>query len=139
MKKSCFECQSLKDLAEHHVVPVSLGGTKTVQLCPKCHGKVHDMRRISHARLTKDALAKKKENGERTGAIPYGYNLAPDNKTLVFNYEEQVIVDDILEMRKSGMSFPKIAKALTDKGIPTKNKKKIWNQASIRGIIIRNG
>ena len=28
--KKCFECEATEDLQEHHVVPKSRGGTKTV-------------------------------------------------------------------------------------------------------------
>jgi len=36
----CFECGEPAVL-EHHVVPFSVGGTKTVPLCAVCHKKVH--------------------------------------------------------------------------------------------------
>jgi hypothetical protein len=43
MNDKCFECNSTEDIHHHHVVPRSLGGTKTIPLCEKCHGKVHNM------------------------------------------------------------------------------------------------
>jgi len=36
----CFECGGLAE-HEHHVVPESLGGTKTVPLCRSCHALAH--------------------------------------------------------------------------------------------------
>jgi hypothetical protein len=36
----CFEC-GRPAAEDHHVVPESLGGTKTVPLCADCHAKVH--------------------------------------------------------------------------------------------------
>jgi hypothetical protein len=36
----CFECGE-KATEKHHMVPKSLGGTKTIDLCSKCHCKVH--------------------------------------------------------------------------------------------------
>jgi hypothetical protein len=40
----CFECGHPAAQA-HHVVPQSLGGTKTVPLCEKCHNLVHRLAR----------------------------------------------------------------------------------------------
>lgn len=36
----CFECGQPADV-RHHVVPLSLGGSKTVPLCIGCHKKAH--------------------------------------------------------------------------------------------------
>ena len=41
MDQFCFECGKPSEF-NHHVVPVSSGGTKTVPLCAICHGLVHD-------------------------------------------------------------------------------------------------
>lgn len=40
MAGTCYECGSAATV-QHHVVPVSLGGTRTLPLCRKCHGLVH--------------------------------------------------------------------------------------------------
>lgn len=36
----CFECGAEAD-HDHHVVPESRGGTRTVPLCARCHGLAH--------------------------------------------------------------------------------------------------
>ena len=62
----CFECGA-PATERHHVVPYSLGGTKTVPLCGICHAKIHDVdgkRRTKIAELTKAALDAKKARGE---------------------------------------------------------------------------
>ena len=62
----CFECGA-PATERHHIVPASLGGTKTVPLCGICHAKIHDVdgkRRIRIAELTKAALDAKKARGE---------------------------------------------------------------------------
>lgn len=62
----CFECGA-PATERHHVVPASLGGTKTVPLCGICHAKIHDVdgkRRTRIAELTKAALDAKKARGE---------------------------------------------------------------------------
>jgi hypothetical protein len=46
--KTCFECED-EATEEHHVVPKSLGGTKTVPLCSKCHAKVHGLDKTRRA------------------------------------------------------------------------------------------
>lgn len=62
----CFECGA-PATERHHIVPASLGGTKTVPLCEICHAKIHDVdgkRRTKIAELTKAALDAKKARGE---------------------------------------------------------------------------
>ena len=57
-----FECGA-PATERHHIVPASLGGTKTVPLCGICHAKIHDVdgkRRTRIAELTKAALDAKK-------------------------------------------------------------------------------
>ena len=49
--KICFECGKPSDI-DHHVIPRSKGGTKTVPLCNKCHSIVHDAKLISIAELS---------------------------------------------------------------------------------------
>jgi hypothetical protein len=50
--KRCFECGSPAE-CDHHVVPRSMGGTKTVPLCESCHSKVHSCRIVAKSELTK--------------------------------------------------------------------------------------
>ena len=58
MRKFCFVCGSVAE-EEHHVVPKSLGGTKTVSLCSACHGKIHGIEgRSGHRELTMRGLDK---------------------------------------------------------------------------------
>jgi hypothetical protein len=55
----CFECGQ-GAMHQHHVVPRSLGGTKTVPLCEECHRKVHvdEARRMIASGLSQRATAK---------------------------------------------------------------------------------
>lgn len=67
----CFECGA-PATERHHVVPASLGGTKTIPLCGKCHAKVHEIngkRRNQLRELTKNSLAKRKELIETQGGF----------------------------------------------------------------------
>ena len=49
----CFECEEPADI-NHHVIPKSKGGTKTIPLCNKCHSLVHDAKLISSSELIKN-------------------------------------------------------------------------------------
>ena len=64
----CFECGSSDEIHNHHVVPKILGGTKTVPLCPTCHGKVHGVDFLNHKELTKQGLANAKKRGVKLGS-----------------------------------------------------------------------
>jgi len=59
--KECFECGN-PATENHHVIPKSLGGTKTVPLCSLCHMKVHGLdktrRAENHIENTKRGLDK---------------------------------------------------------------------------------
>lgn len=62
----CFECNQPAD-HNHHVVPRSLGGTKTVPLCEGCHGKVHGKRFLNHRTLIRAGLKRAKAQGKVLG------------------------------------------------------------------------
>ena len=68
----CFECGSDGRMHQHHVVPRSRGGTKTVPLCELCHGKAHG-RRMRVSELTRDAMQHMRAQGRRVGSVPHGY------------------------------------------------------------------
>ena len=63
----CFECGSLTEIQEHHIIPRSLGGKKTVKLCGECHGKIQSVNFSNHGLLIRKALAKLKSNGVKLG------------------------------------------------------------------------
>ena len=91
---SCFECGDIKDLHEHHVVPRSKGGNKTVTLCQKCHDLVHGVTKLSISELTKIGIQRRREKG-----LPIG---AP----LKFEASE------IKRLGSTGLSYPQIAEQL---------------------------
>ena len=87
--KVCFECGSVNNIRNHHVVPKSLGGTKTISLCLDCHGKVHNMDFTKIEHLRKLGVEKAKANGVFKGRA-YGsvetrqkFLSKPNNRAMV--------------------------------------------------------
>jgi len=86
---------------------------------------------------TKTAMAHKRMNGQRIGAIPYGYDLADDGVMLIGNPSEQAVIDEIKIMRKRGMKLQQIAGELSERNIPTKTGNTYWSHQTIALILKR--
>ena len=131
---NCFECDINTAHHNHHVIPRSLGGTKTIPLCTECHGKVHGLNFKDHGILTKAGLKKKKENREFYGKVPYGfYNI---NGVLHEHKEEQENIKLMRSLRDLKFSFRKISNALEERSIRTREDKK-FSHSSVHIIISR--
>lgn len=116
---TCFECGAPAD-HQHHVVPRSKGGTRTIPLCAACHGKVHG-HALGGRKLTKDALGAKKARGERTGSVPYGYTMAADGVHLEAVSEEQEVIAEARRLHGAGQSLRGIARELLLLGHTSRN------------------
>jgi hypothetical protein len=64
---TCYECGAVEQLHDHHVVPKSLGGTKTLPLCPNCHGLVHERDFMKQSTLQKKGVLRAKAEGRYKG------------------------------------------------------------------------
>ena len=84
-------------------------------------------------RRTKDAMAAKKARGERTGFVPFGFQLCDGNK-IELNPHEQGILQQIRDLRLQGMSGRKIAAELNRRGIFNRGGA-LWNHASIHNAM----
>lgn len=62
----CFECNEPAAHA-HHIVPFSLGGTRTIPLCETCHGKVHGIDWEGHGALIQAGLKRAVAQGKVLG------------------------------------------------------------------------
>ena len=139
--KECFECETTKDLHEHHVVPKSRGGTKTVTLCYQCHMKAHgkDGKGLNHSKLTREGLKKAKHQGVKLGASnpKVRAGVVAQTQRTIEKYEtilEECLKNSELTYRGKP-SMRKIAKWLTDKGIETPRGKKVWNHKQVSQIL----
>lgn len=84
-------------------------------------GSVAQWERETIGERTRDALAHKRANGERTSLYaPYGYRLAADDKTLVADEAEQAMLAAIREARQRGLSQRAVVAELTRQGFTTR-------------------
>lgn len=70
---------------------------------------------------TKAALAVKKAKGERTGTVPYGYELAADGVQLVAHEGEQAVIATIRALRAEGLSLRAITTELASRGLVSRS------------------
>ncbi len=97
-----------------------------------------EMERNLTRERTRSAMAVKRANGQRVGAVPYGFDVADDGVTLVPNEAEQAVIQDIRAMRSKGLTLERIAEALTEGGVPTKTgRSRRWTHQAIARIISR--
>lgn len=88
------------------------------------------------AERTREALQHKIAKGEHCGNARFGYDIAPDGKTVVPNAAEQRALQIMRELRAGGMTLNGIATELGTLGVPTKRGGP-WNPIIIRRILKR--
>lgn len=94
---------------------------------------------------TRDALRHKRQQGERTGGVPYGFDLDPSSPLnragrptrLVENPAESAIVARILALAAEGRSPRAIAAELVRLGVPTKQARGPWRHSAVARILDR--
>jgi DNA invertase Pin-like site-specific DNA recombinase len=97
-----------------------------------------EMERNLTRERTRSAMAVKRANGQRIGAVPYGFDLAADGTALVPNPSERAIIADIRTMRAARAALEAIAAALTARGVPTKTGRSgRWTHQVIARILRR--
>lgn len=141
MKEKCFECD--KPATEnHHVIPQSLGGTKTVPLCGSCHDRVHgwgNKRRDHHSELTKEGLRKAKERGVQLG-YPGDFSVFQEKgtkavKELADSFANNIVLY-ILYYKGLGYTLQEIADSLNKNNIKTPRNSK-WYAKSVSNAFDR--
>jgi site-specific DNA recombinase len=83
---------------------------------------------------TKAAMSHMKRNGLRVGAVPFGFDLGADGRTLTPNVAEQSVIGTIRAKASEGCSQVRIAKHLNDQGITTKGGRR-WSKTTIFRIL----
>jgi len=63
----CFECGGNENIHNHHIIPKSLGGTKTIPLCIVCHSRVHGKDFVKFQSLARLGIKRYVENGGKLG------------------------------------------------------------------------
>lgn len=118
----CFECGEPATF-QHHVIPQSRGGIKTVPLCGRCHGRVHNftVRSDDHAQLTKEGLAAVRAQGRPIGRPAVGDRPELGNR--------------IRGMREDGMTLQAICDQLNAEGVPTARGASVWRPSSVQSIL----
>ena len=125
----CFECATTEDLQQHHVVPRSRGGTKTITLCTQCHAKAHgkDMKGLNHSRLTREGIAKAKKRGIKLGNPNISRAQANGHASIIRKADQRAMKygDKINIFRFMNKSYREIGELLnitTKKGTPMHSK-----------------
>lgn len=90
----CFECDAAAKHA-HHIVPLVLGGKRTIPLCEECHSKVHEQDFTNHSELTRIGVQKAREAGGNHG------------RPVI-----EVDFKKVTKLRKRGLKYSEIAKVL---------------------------
>jgi DNA invertase Pin-like site-specific DNA recombinase len=88
---------------------------------------------------TRAAMRHARRSGRRVGAVPYGYVLEPDGKTLQPDPEEQAVIARMRRWRKQGRSYRWIANRLGRLGVPTKTGGERWAPYSVQRILDGHG
>jgi len=148
--KECFECGSIEDLNEHHVVPRSRGGTKTITLCYSCHCKAHgrDAMGLNHRRLVSEGVkAKFARDPESRSSWGGGHPTRRKKAAANLARGRQRVADEFAlgatgifawELREKGSSLKDIAKELEDNGYKTAYGKTKWYASSVSILLKRH-
>jgi len=98
----CWECDETNvPLHNHHPVPRSRGGTRTIPLCEPCHSKAHHRdKNMTTSKLNKEATERLRKAGKRySGKAPWGYRFEGDDIVEDSKEQEQIML--IIELRKT--------------------------------------
>ena len=141
MNYKCFECGTEECIQHHHVVPRSVGGTKTIPLCSICHGKVHGIKRdkqINVSELTKLGMARAKANGATFGN-PNMENIQEKGRQAAGKNADDFalkMMSLIQPMLLNGMGHTAIANSLNNSEVRTR-RNGLWTYTTVRRLVKR--
>lgn len=81
------------------------------------------------------ALHHMRSKGERTGQVPFGYNLGDDGVKLVLNPSEQDALQMMRTMRLTGDSYRTIGAHLETSGVLTKRGGSRWDPRTVKSVL----
>ena len=85
-------------------------------------------------KLARGRTIKAKTGAKPAGVCPYGYEYAPDKKSVVINQAEAQLVKFMFTEGQKGRTLGQIADALNGKNILTRQGK-IWSRGSVQAIL----
>lgn len=138
--KDCLQYAEILNTAGAHLVSVTepidtttASGTLTFSIL----AALSQFERELTAERTSDAMLRHQAAGRRMSHhVPYGWSVDPDNQALmVKNPREQKIGKWIAQAHQGGMSYRKIAKQLTDKGVEPRSR--TWSHVTVSRIAKR--
>ena len=91
------------------------------------------------AERTKAALQGKRTRGERVGRCPYGWTVGIDGVNLIEEPTEQRNIRTMVGYRRKGMNLNQIAQRMTQRGVPGRNGKTLWQYQQVKVIMNRAG
>jgi transposase-like protein len=103
--KICFECGGSERIHQHHIIPKSLGGTKTIPLCETCHGRVHQKDLVKFNNLAKEGIKRYVENGGKLGR-------KEGSKESIERFMSKPVNVEIKRLVERGYSVRKIVKIM---------------------------
>lgn len=83
---------------------------------------------------TRAAMSHMKATGIRVGAVPYGFDLKADGRTLAPNAEEQAVVAEARAAVAAGRKLSAVARDLNARGIATKKGRR-WTHTQVGNLI----
>jgi DNA invertase Pin-like site-specific DNA recombinase len=86
-------------------------------------------------RRTRNALAVKRQRGERVGSLPIGSKLASDGVHLDTDTQEAAALARIRALRASGASLRAIAQTLNNEGVPARGSR--WHLTTVARVLSR--
>ena len=148
--QKCWECEITGvELQDHHPVPRSRGGKKTIPLCLACHSKAHhENKNMASSKLKKEGIARKKAEAKRKGipwrwgnpsitksCQPLGEALRKENAKKYNNH----IIELVNKINPNyNMTFSQIAEELNNIGSTTRRGQK-WNQKNLQRVLAYGG
>ncbi len=111
----------------------------------RLHVALAQLERETTVERTQEVLDFKRAKGDRTGGVPYGWDLDPTgpvNKRgrpvrLIPNPEEQEVIAVILAWKAGGMGLRTIAEQLNFASVSTKQGRGIWSHSAVAKILAR--